>query len=181
MQMRCDLCNEPATIHIQEVIDGQQKSLNLCPACAKEQKITPESLDSGEISEFLGKFEELVKSEPNESSNDWPELKCSNCGMDSARFRESGRLGCTDCFGTFAPILAQVLPTMHNGVQHLGRSPAEFTHSDEGGAALSRRRREIELKQQLEAAIAAEHYEQAASLRDELSAFEADQEQEVTA
>jgi protein arginine kinase activator len=176
VQMRCDLCNEPATMHIQEVINGQQKSLNLCQSCAQEQKISPDSLDSGAISAFMGKFEELVKSEPEEANGDWPELNCANCGMTSARFREGGRLGCTECFTAFAPILAQILPTMHNGVQHLGRSPAEFETSDDGGAAISRRRREIELKQQLEEAIAAEHYEIAAGLRDELSALEAEQE-----
>jgi protein-arginine kinase activator protein McsA len=58
----------------------------------------------------------------------------------------------------------------------LGRTPAAFEHSDDRVAVLSRRRREIELKQQLEAAIADERYELAAGLRDEISALEAEEE-----
>jgi protein arginine kinase activator len=173
VQMRCDICNGPAAIHIQEVINGQQKSLNLCQDCANEQNITPESLDSGSIAAFLGKFEQLVKPEPQEPAHDWPELCCPACGMTSARFREGGRLGCPTCFQSFASILEQILPSMHKDTQHLGRSPAACANTaGDATAVLQRRRREIELRQQLKEAIEAEHYEKAAALRDALSALE---------
>ena len=50
------------------------------------------------------------------------ELKCPRCGFTQADFKKSGRLGCPECYQTFAEGLEGLLKTMHKGTRHIGQS-----------------------------------------------------------
>ncbi len=51
------------------------------------------------------------------------EVKCPRCGFSQADFKKSGRLGCPECYATFAEGLAGLLKTMHKGTRHVGKAP----------------------------------------------------------
>jgi protein arginine kinase activator len=89
-------------------------------------------------------------------------LKCPRCGFSQADFKKSGRLGCPDCYKTFAEGLGGLLKTMHKGTRHTGKSPEALRVSRENSDRLKT------LQKKLNKAIESENFEEAAQLRDEL-------------
>ncbi len=100
---------------------------------------------------------------------------CPACGLLFRQFRETGRLGCEACYETFAARLAPLIARAHEGAtHHVGRGPCRGGELPPALPAPPRAppaellRRVNELRAQLEAAIACEQYERAATLRDQL-------------
>ena len=89
-------------------------------------------------------------------------IKCPGCGFTQADFKKSGRLGCSECYDTFSEGLDALLKTMHKGTRHTGKVPAGMQLRDDLGKQLK------ELQSQLDAAVAAEKFERAAELRDDI-------------
>jgi protein arginine kinase activator len=92
-------------------------------------------------------------------------LKCPRCGFSQADFKKSGRLGCPDCYKTFAEGLSGLLKTMHKGTRHIGKAPEALRASRENTDRLKM------LQKRLAKAIDDENYETAASLRDEIKSL----------
>ena len=88
------------------------------------------------------------------------------CGFTQADFKKTGRLGCSSCYRVFADGLSGMLKNMHKGTAHTGKSPAAFHEIREKGEKMR------SLQDRLTAAVAAEEYEQAADLRDQIRRFE---------
>jgi len=91
-------------------------------------------------------------------------LKCPNCGFTQADFKKAGRLGCSECYHTFAEGLEGLLKTMHKGTKHVGKVPASLQQTRELADRLK------SLQKKLDKAVAEEDFEQAASARDEIKA-----------
>jgi protein arginine kinase activator len=90
------------------------------------------------------------------------EIKCPSCGFTQADFKKAGRLGCSECYVTFAEGLEGLLKTMHKGVRHVGKVPQVLRQ----GRDLTEQLRQ--LQKRLDKAVTAEDFEQAATLRDEI-------------
>ena len=125
--MLCQICNKnPATIHVQEIINGEKKVFHLCAECAAKKAETEPILQSFNLAEMLYNF----ASENAQENTDGAEepvpvasVKCAACGWDTERFRKTGRLGCPDCYLVFSEVLSGVLENMHRGCTHLGKVP----------------------------------------------------------
>ena len=57
------------------------------------------------------------------------EIKCPRCGFTQADFKKAGRLGCPECYQTFAEALEGLLKTMHKGTRHVGKIPVSLRQS----------------------------------------------------
>ena len=101
-----------------------------------------------------------------------PKLECGDCGLSFPDFQKTGRLGCPSCYESFRELLEPALERIHGvgHVTHKGRKPGELRPSKRVAAV----RRASDLKSDLERAIAAENYERAAEIRDELAALESE-------
>jgi protein arginine kinase activator len=88
------------------------------------------------------------------------------CGFTQTDFKKTGRLGCSECYVTFAEGLGSLLKAMHKGTEHVGKLPERAQRT----IALSRRMRA--LTENLQKAVADENYETAASLRDQIKKLE---------
>ena len=88
------------------------------------------------------------------------------CGFSQADFKKTGRLGCSECYVTFAEGLGSLLKAMHKGTEHVGKFPERAQRT----VALNHRMRA--LNEHLQKAVADENYETAASLRDEIKQLE---------
>ncbi|MFM8549486.1 MAG: UvrB/UvrC motif-containing protein, partial [Verrucomicrobiota bacterium] len=87
-------------------------------------------------------------------------------GFTDLDFRKRGRLGCPACWETFGEALGGLLLKVQHEPAHVGRAPA-------GVIPLARLRRRLEAARAERAkAVAAEDYEGAARLRDEVAALE---------
>jgi protein arginine kinase activator len=90
------------------------------------------------------------------------EIKCPQCGFTQADFKKSGRLGCAECYKTFAEGLEGLLKSMHKGTRHTGKVPEGMRQTRDLSDRLKA------LQQKLAKAIEEENFEQAAGLRDEI-------------
>jgi len=159
--MQCCVCKEkPATVHLTQIVGEKMQKLDLCEDCAKAKGITdPTSFAMADLMLGLGASQEL---DPSAGA---VEIKCPRCGFSQADFKKSGRLGCPECYQTFAEGLSGLLKTMHKGVRHTGKAPEALRKSRETGDRLKL------LQKKLAKAVDAEDYEQAAQLRDEIKAL----------
>jgi len=156
--MQCCVCKEkPATVHLTQIVGEKMQKLDLCEECAKAKGINdPTSFAMADLMLGLGASQEL---DPTSGA---VEIKCSRCGFSQADFKKSGRLGCPECYHTFAEGLAGLLKTMHKGTRHTGKAPEALRKSRETGDRLKL------LQKKLNKAIETEDFETAAKVRDEI-------------
>ena len=89
--------------------------------------------------------------------------RCESCGFTQQDFKKTGRFGCPSCYQYFGALLEPMLDSMHKGIAHTGKVPRR---------ALERRslhERLSLLETELDQAIKAERYEDAARFRDEIT------------
>lgn len=154
--MKCEMCHQnEATVHLTQVVDGEVRKLHLCEQCAEQSGVDIQNPVS--IADlFLGLG--AAPLEPAASSG----AACPRCHMTRADFKKTGRLGCPSCYEFLGAELAPLLKAMHRGDRHVGKRPAAAEAAARAGEQLA------ELRRRLEQAVAAEQYELAAKLRDEI-------------
>jgi protein arginine kinase activator len=157
--MLCCACKEkPATVHLTQIVGDKMQKLDLCEECAKTKGVsdpTSFNLADADVLFGLGASQEIEQSTGTET-------KCPRCGFTQADFKKSGRLGCPECYTTFAEGLEGLLKSMHKGTRHTGKVPEALRESREQADRLKL------LQKRLAKAIDDENFEQAASLRDEI-------------
>jgi protein arginine kinase activator len=176
--MTCQRCGKrDATVHLVELVDGQRKSQWLCDVCAgrppKNGEGPPgfrfdgsaESPGDDEEDYTLASFLGQVF-QPQEDTSPADPPNCSACGYTLDQFKKSNRLGCPQCYESFRGPLLAILSHMHRHVSHLGKVP----RPTEGRADRQGHLRRTRVA--LEKAIAAEDFEKAARLRDEIQRLE---------
>ena len=161
--MLCSICKEKtATVHLTQIVGDKMQKMDLCEDCAKAKGINdPTGFGLADLDLMLG----LGASQQIEQAAGGVEVKCPRCGFTQADFKKSGRLGCPECYQTFAEGLGGLLKTMHKGTRHTGKAPEALRQSRD----LSDRLKTLQNK--LARAIKDENFEQAAALRDEIKAM----------
>ena len=156
--MKCHYCGQPATVHLTDIVAKQKRELHLCEGCAREHHLVPPG-PSPQLN--LQALVQLIMGMP--AAADPAGLTCPTCGLKYAAFRADGRLGCPDDYDAFRAALEPLLDRIHRGTRHQGKAPR----------AAGRRAELGNLRDQLQAAVAAEKYEDAARLRDRIRQKEA--------
>lgn len=155
--MLCDRCgNQPATVHLTRIVNGERTDLHLCGQCAGEEGLA--GVGAPAFHHLLGQLlQGELAGRPAR-----PRLRCQACGLSFERFTRTGFLGCARCYEAFESQLEPILRRLHGQTQHAGKVPR-----GKGGQRLLREQIG-ELRQRLQEAVAAEEYERAAELRDRL-------------
>lgn len=156
--MLCTICKEkPATVHLTQIVGDKMQKLDLCEECAKAKGVNdPAGFALADLMLGLGASQEI------EQAGGGAEMKCPRCGFSQADFKKSGRLGCPECYKTFAEGLEGLLKSMHKGVRHEGKVPEALRENREQSDRLKI------LQRKLAKAIEQENFEEAARLRDEI-------------
>ena len=163
--MLCDICKKnPATIHIKGVIGDDQKTLNLCSSCAAEhEKTSGINFGAFNLAEMLYNLEKLATARPEPAKEEGP--VCEHCGWTREKLCKSGgRLGCPECYHTFAAMVQPALEHVHRGTSHAGKVPGCGSADPRSllRAELAR------LRQEMNDLVKVEHYEKAALVRDRI-------------
>jgi protein arginine kinase activator len=162
--MKCDKCNKPATVHLTEIQGGKQISKHLCEQCAAQGGENLITKAHAPINELLTNFVLAHSSLPKEGA-----AVCEHCGITWAEFRQGGLLGCEHDYVLFDKDLTPLLQRAHeNATHHLGKAPARAGQKQEGGVAVKPVIDVAKLRKDLAKAVAAEDYERAAKLRDQI-------------
>ena len=160
--MLCQKCGKnAATTHIKTVINGKVIEQSLCGYCAAKSGYSAFSNSSitGLLSSMLGQTIETQKTAV--------ENKCLCCGSTFADIAETGKVGCAECYITFEKELLPYLKRIHGSVNHTGKTPGskELIVTEVKDTV-------SELKTKLAQLVAAENYEEAAIVRDEIKRLE---------
>ena len=158
--MNCDVCKTvQATVFLTQIVDGKMQKVNLCEGCSKEKGVTdPTGFQLADLLLGLGAAQEMDRGGSVQ--------KCPTCGFSQADFKKTGRLGCANCYVTFADGLAALLKGMHKGTAHVGKVPARQAKSLERESHLKT------LQRDLRKAVAEENYESATSIRDRIRHYD---------
>jgi protein arginine kinase activator len=159
--MNCDLCDKPAVVHEVTVRSGIKKEVHLCEAHAKQAGISMPGQQP--INQLLTQFVISQSGRPAKLVN----KTCTGCGLTFNQFRQSGKVGCADCYAAFEEQLAPLIERAQNGgCNHTGKSPRR------AGSSIDRQLVIQRLMKELDHAVAAEQYERAAKLRDRLNSMD---------
>ncbi len=158
--MKCQFCTETATVHLTQIVGGKMQKIDLCERCAKEKGVAdPAGFSLADMLLGLGAADQIKTSSPDE-------LICPQCGFTQPDFKKTGRLGCAACYDTFQEGLASILKDMHKGTSHKGKVPTRLAQRQVFADQVK------DLRRDLQKAITEENYEEAASLRDQITKLE---------
>lgn len=152
--LKCNLCDNLASVHLTQILNNKVHKVDLCESCAQAKGVTdPNGFSLADL---------LVKT-PFEPDTPTGHMKCPVCGFTQNDFRKLGRVGCGECYDVFDSLLMPVLENMHKGTSHTGKIPEK---------AIQRRsiREQLDaLEEEIQNAVKAERYEDAARIRDEIN------------
>jgi protein arginine kinase activator len=153
----CDHCERAAVVHNTFIVNGVMHEVHLCEEHANAAGIQVPG--SPPVAKLLGEIAAASSNPPAKTKGP----ACPRCGMTYAEHRQSGVLGCADCYEAFASTLNVVLERAHGGsAQHVGKAPTRVGDWQQRAAVLQKMLRD------LEEAVKAEQYERAAKLRDQI-------------
>jgi protein arginine kinase activator len=156
--MLCMVCKQnQAKVHLTQIVGDKMQKVDLCEDCSKSKGVNdPAGFSLADLLLGLGASQEMEEATGGEK------VRCPACGFSQADFKKTGRLGCSECYTTFADGLEGLLKTMHKGIRHVGKTPRALRQSRDLSDRLK------QLQGLLEKAVSEEDYEQAATLRDEI-------------
>ena len=163
--MLCQICGKnPATVHFTEIHDNKMSEIHVCDRCAEEKGLqTPQAKHKFDIADLIAGMVDSVTSTEEERVG---HVQCPRCGLLYSAFKETGRLGCAECYQAFQFQLRPLLRRIHGDTRHKGKKPAR----DHAGAT---RTRQIQrLHDELQRAVEREDFERAAGIRDEIRRLE---------
>ena len=162
--MMCEKCGKNlATTHIKTVINGTAEEHNLCSFCAAKEGYG--SLGGFSLTNMLATMlgDGLEKGLSAKK-------RCDVCGSSFADIAQSGKVGCAECYKTFAKELEPSLNRLHGKVTHIGKTIKKVSESE------TKQQKIDKLKKFLKDAIEKEEFEKAAEIRDEIKKLEGREE-----
>ena len=163
--MLCQICGKnEATVHLTEIHDNKMSEIHVCERCAEDKGLhAPAAKQKFDIADLIaGMVDSVTTTEEQRVGR----VQCPRCGLLYSAFKETGRLGCADCYVAFQFQLRPLLRRIHGDTRHKGKTPTR------DGAGASRSRQIQRLFDELQRAVEREEFERAAELRDEIRRLE---------
>jgi len=163
--MLCNICNKnEATIFFKGVFNKQMLKINLCEECGRKKGV--EIKPGFALEEFISNFSAFNAPAPcHKDLKSKKSLICPGCGITYSEFRQSGKLGCSNCYSAFSTYMTPLLEKIHGTSRYTGKKykpSRQFEEHDYLKIKYS------QLKKELENSLKKEQYEQAAQLRDKI-------------
>ena len=187
--MLCQICKaNPATIHIQEIVNGETNTLHICAECAKKRNLAEGNAANSHFHEMLERLTQAIANsadlklaelfeQKKQEEEEAQDIVCNACGTTWQAYKKNGKLGCAACYEEFGQRLFADAALVQHGSVHCGKTPPETVEQLQD-AAVSERinlRRELErIRKGLDESIRREEFEQAAELRDRIAEIEAE-------
>lgn len=163
--VECELCGEePATMHLIRVVEGRVSHTHLCPRCAENLAEQTEGLALVlALPTVLRGAKARAETPAFSTSKSREEKLCPVCGTTSSDLRESGLVGCGNCYQVFGEQLEVMVKRDVEMIEHMGKVPLRGPETD------SLRHEIMRLERMLRELVAHERYEEAAGVRDRLT------------
>jgi protein arginine kinase activator len=153
--VKCQACDNQATVHLTHIVQGKKQVTHLCQDCAEKKEILKQQ--DLNLSAIL---QTVIGQHVGQQTDELARLTCPCCGIKYMEFKAEGRLGCPRDYDVFQQALEPLLMRIHRARRHVGKVPRQgATHKDLQAELMDLRRR-------LRMAVESEAYEQAAQIRD---------------
>ena len=155
-----------ASVHVEQRLNGQKMEEYLCAQCAEELwGFGTLNLNKVFSSHFGAAQPSLART-------------CPGCGLSLAEFNSSGRLGCSQCYQSFAQPLLPVINKFHGTRRHIGKAKLhdQMGQLMQDPALANKNYEKLALEKQLNELVQLERFEEAAAVRDKIRGLE----QEIT-
>jgi protein arginine kinase activator len=164
----CERCGEePASVHLLRVVDGAVTHTHLCPLCAEGIAEETEGLALvlavPSVLRRLGRGSTSEETAVPTSDAECNEHFCGVCGTTSSDVKESGLVGCSNCYKVFADYLESLLAGGAEVTEHLGKIPRRGPETD------TLQHEILRLERMLRELVECERFEEAAGVRDRLT------------
>jgi len=170
--MLCQICGkDTATVHFTEIQDNKMTEIHVCERCAEEKGLHAPPKEKFNIADIIAGMADNMTNTDEERVG---HVQCPRCGMLYSSFKETGRLGCAECYAAFQFQLRPLLRRIHGDTRHKGKVPAR------DGEGASRSRHVQRLYDEIQRAIEREEFEHAAEIRDEIKRLEHEDRQSKT-
>lgn len=163
--MICEKCKQnKATVHLTKILNSNKVEMHLCEDCARKSN---ESIFENPftINNFLTGLLDSVQASPLKVDY-IKATTCSKCGMTYGKYKQLGRVGCSNCYSVFRDKLMPLVKNIHRSSEHVGKVP------NKAGERMKLIRQIANLKKQLKHVIVNEEYEKAVTIRDRIRTLE---------
>ncbi len=181
---KCEKCGKnPATVYYKQTVNGKTVEFRLCQECAEKLQAggklnfsfpsffsLPSFFGDDDFFSLPSFFPALEEEEPRRAKAGTVKT-CPLCGSRFSELVEKGKVGCAECYHTFADELEKTVHSLHGRVTHVGRKPGQ-RGKKAGAEAGSPEEKIASLRAELKKAVDGEDYERAAALRDSIRALE---------
>ena len=164
--MNCERCGKnEANVHIIKIVNGIKQDINICDKCVVESgelnfsgaMVIPgdvlfQNVFSGIMDYINGPIQSSLKEK----------YVCSVCGTTYEDFKNTGLLGCSECYKYFNLAITPVIKRVQGNLENIGKIPKR------SGKGLIEKKELQHLKEELQRAIEVEEYERAAEIRDNI-------------
>lgn len=160
--MKCTVCGErEGVVSLTQIEDGEVRTGSLCARCAAEKGLeTGAAATETPLGGYLASLGEGI--DQDAPRPDLGPERCPGCGATLLDFRDTGRVGCAECYATFDAPLRELLRRLHGSTHHTGtRSTHPGAPDRPAGTPPA-----AEIRERLRRAVEAEQFELAAELRD---------------
>src|SRR5262245_27904151 len=98
--MLCQICGKnPANVHFTEIRDNKMSEIHVCERCAEEKgmhdPIPKHKFDLADL--VVGMADAGAQTDEERVGH----VQCPRCGLLYSSFKETGRLGCGECYQAF--------------------------------------------------------------------------------
>lgn len=172
--MLCEICKKnEAVVHIQEIINGEKKTIHICQNCAAQKGLENIGFQGINIAEILYNLStknnlslpENSKLLDTQNKKEKIQIKtCSECKWDSEKFQKTGKLGCENCYSTFSDIIEKMISNIQKGNLHIGKRLGEKT-TEKNIIMMDI----IKLQKKLEECVKKEEFEKAGILKNKIN------------
>ncbi len=159
--MMCEQCGEnAASVHVTKIHNGHKVEMHLCHDCAQQGGEFSSGIDFQNMLASLFHQPQVWTAAPDVGR------RCAVCGSTLEDIQKRSQMGCSHCYTEFNKEVNTLLRRIHGTTTHAGKVPV----ASQGRIRLERQMES--LREQLQKVIAAEEYEKAAELRDEIRSLQ---------
>jgi len=98
--MKCQECDNQATVHLTHIVQGKKQVINLCQECAEKKEI----LKQQELN-LSAILQTVIGQHIGQQTDELSRLTCPCCGIKYMEFKAEGRLGCPQDYEVFQQAL----------------------------------------------------------------------------
>ena len=109
---KCQFCGKPAAVHVTQIINNKTTIVHMCAECAaKEGLFSKEGLPFAMLANIGDALLGGLKHQFPANG-----LICSKCGCTPMSFKETGRLGCPNCYKDLKPLIDALIESSQKGM-----------------------------------------------------------------